>query len=127
VAPPELPAAAQVHVDVFPVWSEAAIHVSAYGRDLPELVRFRLRELQLRRIDWICLDLPLSHPAAAELTAPLEALGFFFCGIIPELADDGDILRLQYLNEVEADLESVQLASDFGKEVFDYVVAAMRA
>ena len=123
----ELPDSSQVRVDVFPVWSEAAIRVTAYGRDLPEIVRTRLRVLQLRRIDWICLDLPLSHPAAAKLTAPLEALGFFFCGIIPELADDGDILRLQYLNEVEADLESVQLASDFGKEVFDYVVAAMRA
>ncbi len=39
---------------------------------------------------------------------------------------DGDVLRLQYLNEVEADLESVQLASDFGRELFAYVVAAMR-
>ena len=123
----ELPDSAQVRVDVFPVWSEAAIRVTAYGRDLPEIVRTRLRVLQLRRFDWICLDLPLSHPSAAELTAPLEALGFFFCGIIPELADDGDILRLQYLNEVETDLEAVQLTSDFGKEVFDYVVAAMRA
>ena len=124
--PPELPAAAQVRVDVFPVWSEAALRVTAYGRDLPDLVRVRLRELQLRRIDWISLDLPLSHPAVQELCAPLEALGFFFAGIIPELAE-GDVLRLQYLNEVEADLESVQLASDFGKELFAYVVAAMRA
>jgi len=125
--PPELPAAAQVRVDVFPAWSEASIRVAAYGRDLPDLVRYRLRELQLRRIDWICLDLPLSHPAALDLCAPLEALGFFFAGIIPELADDGDVLRLQYLNEVEADLESVRLASDFGRELLAYVVAAMRA
>ena len=123
----ELPAAAQVAADVFPVWSEAAIRVTAYGGDLPDLVRVRLRALQLRRIDWTCLDLPLAHPAAAELCAPLEAIGFFFAGIIPELADDGDILRLQYLNEVEADLESVQLATDFGREVFAYVVGAMRA
>ena len=122
---PELPAAAQVRVDVFPGWSEAALHVTTYGRDLPDLVRFRLRELRLRRIDWISLDLPLSDPAAQELCAPLEALGFFFAGIIPELAE-GDVLRLQYLNAVEADVESAQLASDFGKELFAYVVAAMR-
>jgi hypothetical protein len=44
----------------------------------------------------------------------------------PELADDGDILRLQYLNEVEPDLESVRLPTDFGRELFANVVAAMR-
>jgi serine/threonine-protein kinase RsbW len=125
-AGPDLPAASRVKVDVFPAWSEASIRVAACGRDLPALVRFRLRELQLRRIDWISLDLPLSDPGTAELCAPLETLGFFFAGIIPELGD-GDVLRLQYLNEVEVDLDSVQLASEFGKEIFDYVVAAMRA
>jgi hypothetical protein len=36
-------------------------------------------------------------------------------------------LRLQYLNEVEAELESVQIPSEFGKELFPYVVRAMGA
>jgi len=85
---------AQVRVEVFPVWGEAALRVTAYGRDLPGLVAFRLRELRLRRIDWISLDLPLSDPAARLACAPLEALGFFFAGIIPEL-DGDDVLRLQ--------------------------------
>ena len=117
---------AQVSVKIYPAWSEAALRVTAYGDDLPDLVRLRLRELCLQRIDWISLDLPLSHPGARTLCAPIESLGFFFAGIIPELADD-DVLRLQYLNEVEADVESAKLASDFGKELFDYVVVAMRA
>ncbi len=99
---------------------------SLIGSDLPDLVRLRLRELCLRRIDWISLDLPLSHAEARDLCAPIEALGFFFAGIIPELID-GDVLRLQYLNDVEADVESAKLASEFGKELFDYVVGAMRA
>ena len=120
-----LPGSAQLRVEVFPNWSEAGIFVTAYGADLVDLVRFRLRELRLRRIDWISLDLPLSHPGAQQLCAPLEALGFFFAGVIPELVGD-DVLRLQYLNEVEADLDSVQLASDFGKELFAYVVQAMK-
>jgi anti-sigma regulatory factor (Ser/Thr protein kinase)/GNAT superfamily N-acetyltransferase len=117
---------AQASVNIYPAWREAALRVTAYGSDLPDLVRLRLRELCLRRIDWISLDLPLSHPEARELCAPIETLGFFFAGIIPELADD-DVLRLQYLNEVEADVDSAKLASDFGKELFDYVVAEMRA
>jgi serine/threonine-protein kinase RsbW len=117
---------AQVRVDVFPEWSEAAMHVTAYGADLPDLIRARLRELCRRRIDWIGLDLPLSDPGAARYAAAIEELGFFFSGVIPDLADD-DVLHLQYLNEVEADLDSVQLASDFCKEVFAYVVRAMNA
>ena len=86
----------------------------------------RLRELCLQRVDWICLDLPLSHPGAAQYCAALEALGFFFAGVIPDLADD-DILSLQYLNEIEADVASAQIASEFGKELFAYVVQAMPA
>jgi len=121
-----LSGAAQLKVEVFPRWSEASLQVTAYGADLADLVRFRLRELRLRRIDWISLDLPLSDPGAQQLCAPVEALGFFFAGVIPELVGD-DVLRLQYLNEVEADLGSVQLASDFGKELFAYVVQAMNA
>ena len=93
---------------------------------MPDIVRARLRELCLQRVDWICVDLPLSHPGAGQFCAALEALGFFFAGVIPDLADD-DVLRLQYLNEVEAEVESAQIASEFGKELFAYVVQAMRA
>jgi len=86
--------------------------------------RARLRELCRRRIDWIGLDLPLSQPEAGQVCTSLEALGFFFAGIVPDLMDD-DVLRLQYLNEIEVDVASAQLASDFGKDLFAYVVRAM--
>jgi serine/threonine-protein kinase RsbW len=120
------PRGARVRVTVYPEWSEASIRVTAYGADLPDLVRARLRELCRRRIDWICLDLPLSDPGAGQLCASLEALGFFFAGIIPDLVGD-DILRLQYLNEVEVEVASAQIASAFGQELFGYVVRAMGA
>jgi serine/threonine-protein kinase RsbW len=124
-APAALPAAGgRVRVEVYPEWSEALLRVAAYGADLPDLVRARLRELCRRRIDWIGLDLPLSDPGAAHLCAAFEGLGFFFAGIIPDLVGD-DILRLQYLNEVEVEVASAQIASDFGRELFGYVVRAM--
>jgi anti-sigma regulatory factor (Ser/Thr protein kinase) len=122
---PDLPASARLRMDVFPDWSEASLAVTRYGRDLPQLVGARLRELCLRRIDWIGLDLPLAEPGAALLCPALEALGFFFAGVIPELSG-GDVLRLQYLNEIEPDLDP-HLASDFGRELFRYVVAARPA
>jgi serine/threonine-protein kinase RsbW len=121
-----LPAASDLRASVYPEWSEASLTVLAYGRDLPDVVRARLRELCVRRIDWIGLDLPLAHPAAALLCAPLEALGFFFAGVVPELAD-GDVLRLQYLNNLDVDVDAPQIASDFGKELYAYVVRARPA
>ena len=110
---------------MFPGWSEAALRVAAYGRDLPDLVRVRLRELQLRRIDWISLDLPLSHPGAPGAVRAARGAGLLLRRDHPRAGRGDDVLRLQYLNEVEADVESVQIASDFGKELFAYVVAAM--
>ena len=123
--PSDMPASARIKVDVFPDWSEASLAVTLYGRDLPALVGARLRELCMRRIDWIGLDLPLGEPGAALLCPALEALGFFFAGVIPELSG-GDVLRLQYLNEIDPDLEP-HIASDFGRELFRYVVAARPA
>jgi hypothetical protein len=48
-------------------------------------------------------------------------MGFFFCGLMPEYLD-GDALRLQYLNNVAFDPETVDVYSEFAKEIFDYVV-----
>jgi serine/threonine-protein kinase RsbW len=54
-----------VDVDVQTEPSRAIMRITAYGPDLIELVQFRLRELCLRRIDCIYVDLPLSNPATA--------------------------------------------------------------
>ncbi len=123
---PELPPASQVDVSIQSDASRAFMHVAQFGDDLVELVKFRLRELCLRRIDCIYLDLPLSNPGAQRFCANLEMLGFFFGGIIPELYD-GDVLRLQYLNNVDFDPGKIEVASDFGKEMLSYVLKARAA
>jgi anti-sigma regulatory factor (Ser/Thr protein kinase)/GNAT superfamily N-acetyltransferase len=120
-APDDLPPFAQLDVSVQNDASRAFMHITQYGVDLPELAKFRLRELCLRRIDCIFIDLPLSHPATQKFCAPLEMLGFFFAGVVPEMSPGGDALRLQYLNNVEVNLENIQVASDFGKELLNYV------
>lgn len=52
-------------------------------------------------------------------------LGFFFSGVIPEMFD-GDFLRLRYLNNVRIDPAKVVLATEFGKELFDYIQVCSR-
>ncbi len=119
----ELPAAAQVDVTVDADNNLAVLRVRAAGKDLEELIRFRLRELCQERIDWIALDLPLSDPLVMRFEPWLEGLGFTFAGVLPELVD-GDVLRLRYLNNVAFDPELTQVASDFGREVLAYVLKA---
>jgi serine/threonine-protein kinase RsbW len=53
----------------------------------------------------------------------LEKLGFFFGGMIPEIAN-GDALRLQFLNNIAIDPGQIQLATDWGKELLAYVLQA---
>jgi anti-sigma regulatory factor (Ser/Thr protein kinase) len=122
---PELPEHSQINVKVQTEASRAFLQVVEYGQDLDDLVKFRLKELCQRRVDCIYLDLPLSSPAVQRYCASMEMLGFFFGGILPELSlSDGDVLRLQYVNNAELELENVQIASDFGKELFQYVLKA---
>src|SRR3712207_9063322 len=92
--------------DALPIY-QAFLRVKEPGADLQDVVGVRLRELCLHRVDCIYVDLPLSHPAVQSAGARLDELGFFFGGIIPELRD-GDVLRLQYLNEVDVRPDDVR-------------------
>jgi hypothetical protein len=58
-----------------------------------------------------------------------EELGFFFSGILPRpgepAAQEGtptrDLLCLHYLNGSPVDYERLQIYSDFGRELMEYV------
>jgi anti-sigma regulatory factor (Ser/Thr protein kinase) len=115
-----IPPSSRMSVDVRRDHNLAFLRVEEPGVDLHELVRVRLRELCLHRVDCIYVDLPLSHPAVQSAGARLDELGFFFGGIIPELRD-GDVLRLQYLNEVDVRPDDVRTGSDFGQELVSLI------
>ncbi len=100
----------------------AFVRVDEPGPDLTESVHRHLRDLCLHRVDCVYVDLPLSHPATPDAAAGLEGLGVFFGGIIPEAhAGGGDVLRLQYLNNVEVRAGDVSTASDFGEELLNLI------
>jgi len=100
----------------------AFARVEEPGADLEELIHDHLRDLCLHRVDCVYVDLPLSHPATAGAAAGLKNLGVFFGGIIPEAhPGGGDVLRLQYLNNVEIQAGDVSTASDFGEELLNRI------
>lgn len=87
-----------------------------------EIRRARQDLCETGGVEVVYLFLPLAQPATPALCAAAEAEGFFWSGIGPRYASDGDMLCLQYL-KVELDLALVQVAGPQGRELLDYVAA----
>jgi serine/threonine-protein kinase RsbW len=121
-SPEPAPQHSMISVEVRQDHNLAFVQVAEPGADLSELIHSHLRDLSLHRVDCVYVDLPLSHPATPEAAAGLNGLGLFFGGVIPEAhAEGGDVLRLQYLNNVEIRAGDVSTASDFGEDLLDLI------
>jgi anti-sigma regulatory factor (Ser/Thr protein kinase) len=115
VAPPS-PGPGAVHVEVKLRRGLGRIEVEAAGADIAAEVARHLRALCLRRLDVIHLDLPLGSPMAMSAVDAFAGLGFFFGAVIPELRG-GDVLRLQYLNNLDLDPDALVLYGDGTKRL----------
>ncbi|MCX6165879.1 MAG: GNAT family N-acetyltransferase [Ignavibacteriae bacterium] len=113
------------NVAINQVKNVAHLDIVSYGNDIEKALKIHLRELLLHKIDVIYLNVPLSNPYAQHFNKLIESNGFIFCGIVPEYKD-GDILRYQYLNNIDLKPESTVIVSDMGKELFDYVIKYYR-
>jgi len=101
--------------------NQGIITVYKYGENALDEFRFHLKQLRLQRIDCIYADLPLNNIGAGYIASKLRELGFFYGYVIPEYSDS-DVLRLQYLNNVEISKEDIKTASDFGEHLLDFIV-----
>jgi hypothetical protein len=68
----------------------------------------------------ITLELPLVQPETAEVCRAAEEAGFFFSGLGPAFAADGDALLMQYLTE-DLDLSLIEIENPFAKDLLAYV------
>lgn len=118
-----LPDKAKLNISINHELQNMTMSVTQYGLDIVEHVAFMLREGCLHKNACIYLELPLSDPATRVYSERLEDLGFFFSGIAPEM-ENGDVLRLQYLNNLEIDYHKIIVAGDFGKEILEYIQKA---
>jgi hypothetical protein len=101
------------HVD----HNEATVIVDRLGEDIVDSLAAAL----------VHVELSLADPETAALPQAVhDDLGVFFGGVVPELRG-GDVLRLQWLNQVEADRSDVAVASEFGAELLAYVFERKRA
>jgi serine/threonine-protein kinase RsbW len=85
-----------------------------------EIRRGLLDLLEIAGAETVYLDLSLAQPGTPDLCTAAEAEGFFYSGLGPGFAADGDVLTLQYLKG-SFDASRVQMASLFGRRLLDYI------
>jgi hypothetical protein len=95
--------------------------VVEYGQDFVAALQHLIVRFESERFEAITVHLPLMNPLTAYFGAGLGELGLSFNAVFPE-QDLGDELVLG-VNLSEQDPETIQVASDFGKELLDYVIA----
>ena len=102
---------------------EVLLTATHVGPDLHEVLASRLESATARDAAVIYLDLPLAEPATASID--VADLGFFYGSVMPELRDDGDVLRLQLLHGVDPHVGEIATASDFGRTLLTEIAESM--
>ncbi len=106
--------------------NQAFIRIDKPGRKTLGEIRFQLKHLTVERFDCLYLDVPMREKGSGYIASEARKLGFFFGCIIPEYSD-GDVLRLQYLNNVEISKDDIKTASEFGEKLLDRIFEDMSA
>ncbi len=110
----------EVHFD--PAAGLGLIQVNRIGMDtLPEIYQARLDLCRLAGAPVVALHLPLAQGPTPYVCAAAEEDGFFFSGLRPFSAQDGDFLRLQYLN-APLDPERIHLFSPVARDLLAYIL-----
>ncbi|MDD2502136.1 MAG: ATP-binding protein [Geobacter sp.] len=107
----------QVRHDAF---NDAIIDLQRIGSDADAIILQHTRELCEKKVEAIYLNLELSDPAAACLAGRLAERGYLFAGVIPELRN-GDLLKLQYLNNVVFDPARVTAVSPVAQTLLAFI------
>lgn len=100
----------------------ASIIVEQYGIDIVARIRTTVKEFCMKKVDSIYLELPLGAQETMDYVTEFRKLGFFMGGVIPEFRN-GDVLKLQYLNNIYIDPAKIVVASERGKKVLAFILA----
>jgi GNAT superfamily N-acetyltransferase len=103
-----------------------SVFVAARGVSLAtiaELEAFHAAFVADASLEAAFLEVPLAQAQGAALCAAAERLGFFFCGVSPHGAHDGDALRLQRL---KTPVVLPELGHPMARELWAHVEAAQR-
>lgn len=107
-------------VKIDDVEKTAQINITHIGKDFSSHVTAALKGLDNLELASIYLDLPLNQQAASHAYVELEKIGFFWGSWIPNYSNNGDILRLQKLNQ-SVNFDEIITARIEGESIKKYV------
>lgn len=118
-----IPASDSTHysTSVKPDINVAYIKIETMGPDVDDIIAVQTRQLCLKKIETIYLEFSMSEAYASVLARKANEMGYMFSGVIPELCD-GDVLKMQYLNNVIVIPEHINLAGELSKEILEVIV-----
>ncbi|MCF7919409.1 MAG: putative DNA binding domain-containing protein [Candidatus Cloacimonetes bacterium] len=111
---------AELEIKYFYNTSAAEIKVALPGKDIITKLKTAKKEVKLKKFAVIYLYLSLENPFTPLYFEQIENLDFFFAGIIPH-EKFGDSIILQYMNNIDIDIENLVLYSDFSRQLAAYV------
>lgn len=107
-------------------WETAEILIPRIGKNTPQEIRARLRDLLTRAVaEAVYLEIPLDQEGGETICQEAETAGFFFAGLGPSSTTAGEALILQYLN-TNLDLSWLRVATSMGKEILAYAAREQR-
>jgi len=99
----------------------ASIRVRRAGANAAaRLAEERERVCRKRGAKVAYLSVPLADPGAEDLCEQAEASGFFFCGIEPRPAGEGDLMKMQFL-DAPIDFSLIQTDGAAARDLAAYV------
>jgi hypothetical protein len=98
------------------------IRVTRVGADTVAAVGRTRRQLVDAGAEAVLLELPLAQVGAPEVCRAAEADGFFFAGVGPAFATDGDALLLQLVRE-PLDPTLLQIENPAAQDLLAYIAA----
>lgn len=119
--PADLPAESRFTTELTAVTKFARIDVESYGVDFVEALQGLVLRFQREQFEVVTVHLPLADPLTCYFGAGLSELGLSFNAVFPEQRN-GDHLVLGACS-TEQDPETIAVASEFGRELRDFVVA----
>ncbi len=111
----------QITVDVRRDLGRAVLRVQTVGENSSETIVSLTDDFAGNRTEVIFLELPLAQPGTPALCRTAERLGYFFSGLGPSFAADGDALRLQKLN-VPLNPSLILAESQHARDLLAYVI-----
>ncbi|MSO38419.1 MAG: hypothetical protein EXQ69_09265, partial [Acidimicrobiia bacterium] len=117
---PERPT--RITIEDRPDHNEATLVIEEIGSDVLEALRWGLRVEADRGREVAFVHIHMGDPMAAAIPEAIHSeLGVFFGGVIPERRN-GDVLVLQWIGDAEIDPSDIETASDFGRELLEFVL-----